>query len=399
MRQLKIAHRLVLMAIAFVATAVVLVYMLVSEQSVAISHAHAERRGVEWHKPARMLVEDLMLHRTYSSAYLAGDASFREPMETRQVEINDGFLALEAVDAKLGAELQTTPLLASLKREWGMLQAAIPSLSPEETIRRHNQVVYDALRLIIRMSTHSNLILDPDIATYFLMDATQFKLAYQADQISQLQAHGLVATVRAAQGQPMSEATLTEMSQVDSRMRQYLRESLDNLEFSLDADADLEAALGGLITVTESSIDSVLTLASKEIMVDVGAMPSANTARWMAETTNAFDTNFKLLDSCLSNLERLLDTRISTLRWSQARALGFVVLVSAVVLAAVVAIISSINRPLRSLGEAAERISLGELDLRIDTSGADEVTDLARKFQRMQESMKIAAQVGGDQLL
>jgi nitrate/nitrite-specific signal transduction histidine kinase len=182
-------------------------------------------------------------------------------------------------------------------------------------------------------------------------------------------------------------------------MRQYLRESLDNLEFALDANADLEAALGGLITVSETSIDTVLNVAEKEVMVSPGTMPSATTTRWMAESTNAFDTNLKLFDSCLSNLERLLDARIAELRWAQARALAFVVMVTALVLGTVIAIISSINGPLRRLGEAAERISLGELDLRIDTSGADEVTDLARKFQRMQESMKIAAQVGGDQLL
>jgi methyl-accepting chemotaxis protein len=397
MQSLKIAHRLVAMAVGFFAAMGVLIYMLLSEQSVAIEFSSAELRGVEWHKPARVLFEDLMQHRTYSSAMLAGDASYREQVEAKQAEIDKDFAALVAVDQKLGTEMRTTPLLASLKHDWDKLKAAVPSLSAEESLRRHNQVIYDALRAIIKMGNHSNLILDPDIDSYYLMDATQFKLAYEADQLSQLQAYGMIAAVRGAQGQAPSEGMRNEMVNITSRSHQYLLEGMDNLKYSLDANPELNAALGGLMAVTESSIDSTLDLANKK-MLSVEGPPTISAADWMQQTNAAFDNDLKLFDSCLSNLELLLQDRIAGLRWNQAKGLGFVLIVMAAVMGSVGAISASISGPLRKLGEAAERISMGELELAIDTSGKDEVGDLARKFARMQESMVIAARVGGEEL-
>ncbi len=49
-----------------------------------------------------------------------------------------------------------------------------------------------------------------------------------------------------------------------------------------------------------------------------------------------------------------------------------------------------ISRPLKTLAEVVERISLGELDLHIETKGPSEVKALARSIERMQASIKNA---------
>jgi HAMP domain-containing protein len=47
------------------------------------------------------------------------------------------------------------------------------------------------------------------------------------------------------------------------------------------------------------------------------------------------------------------------------------------------------------LANAAERVSMGDLDAAIDVTAGDEVGDLAKRFHRMRESIRITMQSAG----
>jgi HAMP domain-containing protein len=229
------------------------------------------------------------------------------------------------------------------------------------------------------------------------MDATQFKLAYEADQITQMQAWGLVASIRGAAGQPLNDATRAEIENTGTRMRQYWREGADNLQYALDYNPALDAALAGNMTVTKTAIDTAIQLAEKEIL-GAQAAPTIKPAQWMATTDAALTANLGLFDSCLANLDQLLGDRIGRLQSDRMFALATVAVAVLLTLVFMYFVSRSITRPIASLRAAAEKVSLGSLDTQIDTSGRDEISALASAFQRMQKSMKIAAQAGGDDL-
>ncbi len=50
----------------------------------------------------------------------------------------------------------------------------------------------------------------------------------------------------------------------------------------------------------------------------------------------------------------------------------------------------TISDPIKLLTEAAERISLGEIDTAIDVKGSGEIADLATSLERMRFSIKTA---------
>jgi diguanylate cyclase (GGDEF)-like protein len=52
----------------------------------------------------------------------------------------------------------------------------------------------------------------------------------------------------------------------------------------------------------------------------------------------------------------------------------------------------SIQRPVRALQGAADAFRVGDLDHKVDTKGADEVSDLARAFERMRDSLRLASE-------
>jgi HAMP domain-containing protein len=70
--------------------------------------------------------------------------------------------------------------------------------------------------------------------------------------------------------------------------------------------------------------------------------------------------------------------------------LAIVLIDLAVLLAVIYAFSSSIVRPIRRLSEAADRISMGDLEATIDLEGEGEVARLAQSIERMRTSVKTA---------
>lgn len=82
--RLKIWQKLALLVAALGVPIVLLTYLLVAEKDLAINFARQEILGVKYLQPARALLQHLAEHRGMSSAYLNGDASFREKIMSKR---------------------------------------------------------------------------------------------------------------------------------------------------------------------------------------------------------------------------------------------------------------------------------------------------------------------------
>ena len=76
-RGLTIREKLGLVAVAFAVPILVLLYLLVAEQGIAIQFARNERQGVEHLAPLRKLLGHLQEHRDLATATLVGDTASR----------------------------------------------------------------------------------------------------------------------------------------------------------------------------------------------------------------------------------------------------------------------------------------------------------------------------------
>ena len=70
--------------------------------------------------------------------------------------------------------------------------------------------------------------------------------------------------------------------------------------------------------------------------------------------------------------------------------LAIVLIDLAVLLAVIYAFSFSIIRPIRQLSEAADRISMGDLEAAVDVEGEGEVARLSQSIERMRTSVKTA---------
>jgi methyl-accepting chemotaxis protein len=87
--------------------------------------------------------------------------------------VQDAVARMDAASGRYGAELDTVD-------GWGKAKQALTRAGtadgPQAAFEAYNTAVEDLLALIVKTSDESNLTLDPDLDTYYLMDALVFRL-------------------------------------------------------------------------------------------------------------------------------------------------------------------------------------------------------------------------------
>lgn len=384
-KNLRIWHKAVLIAVAFSLPIVVLLYLLVNEQNKTIDFAQDERKGLEYLKPTSKLLTDLLHHRDLAAAALSGDAASKDQVTKKQADVDADFVALEREERRFGAAFKTSNEYAALRKSWGDLKAGALALKPEQSFEQHNRLIYEALRIIVRAGNSSNLVLDPDVDSYYAMDAVIFKVPDLMEEISQARGFGASAIAR---GGELSATDKTLLASAKVRILESAQKLKDNIEFGLEANPKMSATLRPAIEYALTSTNTFLDQLDKRVLA--GPTPQITTTEYFNEASKAVDASSKLSDSSANVLDDLLVARIS--RSNQSRlislvAVGVSLLITSLLL---VLIVRSITQPISHLSQVAERISLGEMDAKIDIQTREDIGELAQKFRRLQVSLKQA---------
>ncbi len=149
---MKIQTKIGLLCLTFFVPIVVLTKMVADEKDIAINFSQKEIDGMEY---------EIGIDKVYR---LAGDRRF-VTNEKQTAAIEEGMKNLAALEAKWTADMMTKAEFAAVKAAWDDTKA-----HPE---KRADDKLLDALgALVSRMGDKSNLILDPDLDTYYEMDIT-----------------------------------------------------------------------------------------------------------------------------------------------------------------------------------------------------------------------------------
>jgi HAMP domain-containing protein len=382
---LRIWHKAVLIAVAFSLPIVVLLYLLVNEQNKTIDFAQEERKGIEYLKPTSKLLSDLLLHRDLASAALSGDAGFKDQMARKATDVEADFTALEAQEKRYGGAFKTSNEYAALRKSWADLKAGALGMKPEQSFEQHNRLIYEALRLIVRAGNSSNLVLDPDVDSYYAMDAVIFKVPDLMEEISQARGLGASAIAKGGELSAIDKALLASSK---ARILESAQKLKDNIEFGLEANPRMASTLKPAVEYALTSTNEFLDVMDKRLLAT--QTPQISTGEFFAAASKPVDVSSKLSDSSTTVLDDLLQARISRSNQSRLVSLVAVGVSLFITFLLLVLIVRSITRPINHLSLVAERISLGEMDAKIDIQTREDIGELAQKFRRLQVSLKQA---------
>jgi methyl-accepting chemotaxis protein len=376
LNRLRYPHKFLLIGVIFLAPLIVMGYFLIDEVNQRIRFMEQERLGVEYIAQLRKPIAEIQQHRGMSAAFLNGDASFRERMMERQAAIDSQFATLRSVDSRLGSALKTGDKLASLERDWSALKREVTSYTAPQSFERHTAIIEGLGDFITYVADSSNLILDPELDSYYLMDLMVARLPALTEGMGQSRAIGSGV---AAKGSftPQSWAQLA--IRVD-RIREAEKAMAYNLETAQRENAALAAKLqkaGAAATGTVASYARLINGMLEKDEVSVTA------AEIFEQSTSAINDVFGLFDIIVPTLDQLLAQRIAD--YTSLKTLTLTVMLS--VLLAMVYIFSAfymaVLRSIAELKHAIQRMAGGDLTVQLTLETRDEIRHIADQINAM----------------
>lgn len=352
-----------------------LLYLLLSQMNATLHFAERERTGVAYIRPLRVLLEQIQEHQALASAMSENDPASKTRLLRNQEEIEISIKTVNEVDQTLGAELQTTDEWSALKDTWSELKGKTMSLSPQESDAEHNRIIASTVALITRAGDNSNLILDPDLDTYYLMSGVVNILPNMADKLGQMR---VLAASMSQKDSPITErADISALTgQIDSSLQALRRGMSVAFTYNSGLRSQLETAVQEDVAATSGLLEAVdRTILSTE-------QPTVPPTELSTMTTATLQANFRLYDASLVQLDRLLKRRADRIPRREALVVIFVVFMLFIAACVCLGIRHNILQTVGAMEAAALRLEQGQ------TADAlpeyrDELGALSRSFNRI----------------
>lgn len=369
-KNLKVSQKLFLISIFFVMPDSLMLYLFITGINENIQFAQMEKKGTEYQHPLEELLMLIPQHSLLAEGAAQGTLEKNE-LAVAQARIDTAFTSLEKVNARIGADLQFTEAglakrkrehyqVETVKREWQELRANLARLTPQDRAERHLHLVADVRMMITHAGDLSNLILDPDLDSYYLMDATLLALPQMQDRLARVMAEGHAMLQRPAISiQERQELTIhaTMLKEVD----------LDRIVGSLKTAQNEDPNFYGISPSLHKRIPSAI--AEFESASAAFIRMTSNVAGAEQKTVTAMDflqagsearmASFKLWRIAEEELDRLLQMRIESFQRRRASSL----LVTALALLAAVGFVTfisqSISIPLQRQADDLQRANDG----------------------------------------
>ncbi len=329
---------LVGLLLIFVLPFAVVVYQLISEIDVGINFAQKEKLGLKYNHPLRKLLENLLEHRYLTTAYLRGDTAFKEQIPLRQSQIEDDIKAIDAVDRQLGVTLKTSEKWIALKKKWQTLKGKALSMPPQDYFDAHTALIEDVLSLIAHVGDTSNLILDPVLDSYYLMDALVTKLPPAIEKTAQARDLG-VEMAADKRIDTTEKAQLTILSSLIKSPNDAVRRGI---QVAFNTNSNLKPRLQTNAQYKFSATNNFIEIINQEIIINQGK--NLQLTDYFARGTKAIDTQFKLYDVMAPTLDELLQKRIDEYSRKKYLVQAFALLVLATVIYVFVAFARSLAK-------------------------------------------------------
>ena len=369
--RLTIGKKLSLVFVLFLVPLGYLLYSLIAEKDISIDFARKEVVGDHY--------IDVLRDVQFAIQRLAPGAA---------AERLQGALAAAAeAQRALGDGMDSAEMAAALQKEGGALAG--------HAGQGDDEAAHKALRdLIGRIGDQSNLILDPDLDSFYVMDAVVVKLPDLVDRVSGLIRLALAIEAKGA----LSADDRTEFL----LQRGGLESTIEGLEGSVSAgyrgntDGSLKAGLDADYLAAKRALDGIVPAINAEVIAkggQGGATPALKALE--SQTLVAVEQLWK---TASVQLERLLQARIDGFYTKMATTLGLAALLFLLAWGIGLAVVViDVTRPVRALTGAMRKLADGELEVAVPGAGRrDELGEMASAVEVFKQNAAEVARLSAE---
>ncbi|MBJ7332666.1 MAG: HAMP domain-containing protein [Solirubrobacteraceae bacterium] len=393
--RLRLAPKLAIIGLSLVAAAVLATVQYERAMQEQVEFSQLERAGIVYIEPMAALAGALVNERSAAVAAAAGTPEGDTALTAAARQTTAAVGQLRAVDRREGGEMERREEWPRLLRALKPAMAGAGAGTPRQTYERYNALTDMLVNGIVTGGNESNLILDPDLDSFYLMDAVIVKLPLVGNtsgRAADLQA------VMAAEGR----STLRDRIEL-AVARGVITSNIEalNAGFATAFDATARSGLAETLRPRAAGLTAATTAMGRQLD---SASVTTTEPRRAAALNATVQRSARATDvASLEDLDALIAARIDALQAAKNRTL--ILCIAAILLAVYLftALVWRVTRGVREMTAAAEAIAKGDVDQQVTLRSRDELGDLARSFDQMTaylvDSADVARRIAGGDLV
>lgn len=386
MNRLKYPQKFFLISLLFVLPLALVMGLLITELDSRIDFTQKEIYGNRYLRPINRLWQylperQLFLQRQiYQQSPLIDKNWSIQETANLEAKINQEFQTLTEIDRQLGKELKADQKLQNLKTRWRILVDSQEVLG----FRSHDLLISEINSFHRHIVDFSNLILDPDLDSYYLMDAIAFKLPEMQRllyKIIQIEAEIIFK-------QDLTPDNRSTLISLISLLVDYNNDLSANLEraFQNHPSPKLRNDLSILLRDFVVNVGEINSYTS--LLVTQGSSKSfSRESLYVDEIETTFKSSFVLWDKVSQSLDELLKLRIQGFKDRRIFVITFVAIILTCIVYLFIGFYLSVMRTVYQLDKASKQMALGDSML-LNLDSKDELSMVVRSFNNVAIALK-----------
>lgn len=354
-----------------------LFYLTLTTQNRAIEFGEKEIMGVKYNYILIDLIQTyrdslLLFHKNISDQDQSDFSKIKPTIISIQKKEKD----LYELNQELGSTLETQNLFSTLLLEQDNFIKYKDAQNPYESQNSASKI----LELLISLNTHvgdtSNLILDPDLDSYYMMDITLIKIPILIQVSTQVEKIIFESILLKQISQENLITLFTLYSQINATINQILNSYEVSYKYNPKLKTELESRKNvSLININkyQDELKTISNPTNKEINI--------SKLENFTNIISNYNQSIKDLYSITSNSQmNLLRNRVSSFKMEQYISISLVLLITGLTVFIQYLIVFSITNPLQEAVTKFELLAKGNLKNRIEYDGKDEIGTLSNSI-------------------
>ncbi|MBI5929535.1 MAG: response regulator [Chloroflexi bacterium] len=347
-----------------------------------IDFADKEQVGLEYNEPVMQLLQNIQQHAALASMYLSGRTDFQDEIDAKEAEIDANIREVDKIEARLGKTLGTTENWTEVKDTWSRLKVNFYDLTAENSIAGHDTLVGEILDLITVVGNNSNLILDPRIESYYLMDTLVIRLPMRTQFLSQIRNYSLIVTTHGE----FSPSEQTRLEIFSGLVQSNLQGNLKGFDYVYGADRDVEVALRDDVEKHNTTTRQFLTTvngAFLRVTRESDTAVSVSSDRFYEISTDAINETFTFYTQVSPELDKLLQERIDEYAMRRNGVIASALIGLAIAIYLFVGFYLAVRKTIAALDYTSKRMVSGDTSDTLKLDNRDELAQVAISFNNI----------------
>lgn len=378
MNRLVYWKKFVLIGLLFIIPITLLTVDTFRSMQASIGFAMKEREGVAYLKPLKEMLMALQRHRGVANGFLNGESESKTQLDEIEADIQNGLTFVDAVHTAHEDTFGAPKRWDEIKAEWTQLAGQYSEMAAAESFKRHSELIDALLDYMVVISDASNLTLDNEIETYYLMDMAVNRIPLLMEKVGKSRGQGRGILAAGAINAEQKIEMMLDMDRVEGSLA-----GLDK-DWNYAQKSELNtASLEGLYNTNATAARQYAAIVEREIINEAFLIKPA---QYFDEGTKVIDASSTLYNETSKLLDKLLAERIEEMKFKRGAlvlTLGISVVLVAMFFAA---FYINVQRAVKRLERDSARMADGDLSIRIELATKDELMRVGEAFNRMAAS-------------